>query len=179
MIEQTLGRLLEEKVELDVEGIDRLYPNAYQPRLQTVHVVVCEESWEAVNNDGQIVTKTARHAWLSSRSLHRLNVHGRCNLGARYRWDTEAVFLVEKHQGYHYEHAFALDRNAMKGYQYLMRMAHLFNNLARFAHHLKTLYAELGVRGAIAFIRQSCAAPWLIPERVRARLSQPFQLQLE
>ena len=35
MIEQTLGRLLEEKVELDVEGIDRLYLNAYQPRLQT------------------------------------------------------------------------------------------------------------------------------------------------
>jgi hypothetical protein len=35
MIEQTLGELLEEKVELDVEGIDRLYLNAYQPRLQT------------------------------------------------------------------------------------------------------------------------------------------------
>ena len=64
-------------------------------------------------------------------------------------------------------------------YHYLMRMAHLFNTLARFARHLKALYAELGVRGAIAFIRQSCAAPWLEPERVRARLSQPFLLQLE
>ena len=144
-----------------------------------MHVVVCEETWETVDDKGQIVTKTARHAWLSSRSLHRLNVHERCNLGARYRWGIEAGFLVEKHQGYHYEHAFALDWNAMKGYHYLMRMAHLFNTLARFAHHLKALYAELGVRGAIAFIRQSCAAPWLDPEQVRARLSQPFQLQLE
>ena len=35
MIEQTLGVLLEDKVELDLEGIDRLYLNAYQPRLQT------------------------------------------------------------------------------------------------------------------------------------------------
>jgi hypothetical protein len=35
MIEQTVGELLEEKVVLDVEGIDRLYLNAYQPMLQT------------------------------------------------------------------------------------------------------------------------------------------------
>ena len=69
--------------------------------------------------------------------------------------------------------------NAMKGYHYLMRMAHLFNTLARFARHLKALYAELGVRGAIAFIRQSCAAPWLDAERIRTLLNQPFQLQLE
>jgi len=144
-----------------------------------VHVVVCEEAWEKVNEHGQIVPQTARHAWLSSRPLTRHNVHQRCNLGARYRWGIEAGFLVEKHQGYHYEHAFALDWNAMKGYHYLMRMAHLFNTLARFARHLKALYAELGVRGAIAFIRQSCAAPWLDPERTRSLLSQPFQLQLE
>ena len=78
-----------------------------------------------------------------------------------------------------YEHAFAMDWNAMKGYHYLMRIAHLFNTLARFARHLKALYAELGVRGTLAFIRQSCAAPWLDPERIRALLSQPFQLYLE
>jgi hypothetical protein len=35
MIEQNLNELLEEKVTLDVEGIDRLYLNAYQPMLQT------------------------------------------------------------------------------------------------------------------------------------------------
>jgi len=67
----------------------------------------------------------------------------------------------------------------MEGYHYLMRMAQLFNTLVRFARHLEALYAELGVRGTIAFIRQSCAAPWLDPERARALRSQPFQLQLE
>lgn len=35
MIGQTIGELLSAHVTLDVEGIDRLYLNAYQPRLQT------------------------------------------------------------------------------------------------------------------------------------------------
>jgi len=35
MIGQTIGELLTEHVTLDIEGIDRLYLNAYQPRLQT------------------------------------------------------------------------------------------------------------------------------------------------
>ncbi len=35
MIEQNLRELLEEKVTLDIEGIDRLYLNAYPPMLQT------------------------------------------------------------------------------------------------------------------------------------------------
>ena len=35
MIEHNLREVLEEKVTLDIEGIDRLYLNAYQPMLQT------------------------------------------------------------------------------------------------------------------------------------------------
>lgn len=35
MIGQTIGELLTEHVTLDVEGIDRLYLDAYRPRLQT------------------------------------------------------------------------------------------------------------------------------------------------
>jgi len=84
-----------------------------------LHVVVCEESWEVVDAQGNTLTKTAHHAWLSSQPLNRDNLHERCNLAARYRWGIEANFLVEKHQGYHYEHAFALNWNAMKGYHYL------------------------------------------------------------
>jgi len=89
----------------------------------------------------------------------RCTVHERCNLGARHRWGIEANFLVEKHQGYHYGHTFAPDWNAMRGYHYLMHMAHLLNTLARFSRHL--------------------AAPWLDPEQLRDRLNRPFQLQLE
>lgn len=35
MIKQNLKELLEKKLTLDIEGIDRLYLNAYQPMLQT------------------------------------------------------------------------------------------------------------------------------------------------
>jgi hypothetical protein len=161
-----------------VNAIDYAFSNNTRRHLQ-VHVVVCEETWETIGEHGERVTTTARHAWLSSAPLSQENVHERCNLGARYRWGIEAGFLVEKHQGYQYEHAFAYDWKAMKGYHYLMRMAHLFNTLARFARHLRDLYRELGVRGAIAFIRASCAAPWLDPARMRRLLAQPLQLQLE
>jgi hypothetical protein len=35
MIGQSVGELLSDRVSLDIEGIDRLYLNLYQPRLQT------------------------------------------------------------------------------------------------------------------------------------------------
>jgi hypothetical protein len=145
----------------------------------SLHVVVCEETWPAVDEQGTRVTRSARHAWLSSRPLTTANVHQRCNLAARHRWGIEAGFLVEKHQGYQYEHAFALDYNALRGYHLLMRMAHLFNTLARFAAHMQGFYRTLGVRPTIDFIRQSCAAPWLDPERLRALLDRPPRLALQ
>ncbi|MER2545109.1 MAG: hypothetical protein ABTS16_16980 [Candidatus Accumulibacter phosphatis] len=128
---------------------------------------------------GNRLTETSRHAWLSSQPLSQDNVHERCNLGARHRWGIEAGFLVEKHQGYHYEHAFALDWNAMQGDHLLMRLAYGFNTLARFTRQLRSLYQELGVRGAIRFIRSSCAGSRLDPMRMRVLLAEPFLLQLK
>jgi len=54
-----------------VNGIVYAYgPN--QKRRQKVHVVVCQEEWETVDAKvGEIVTKTSRHAWLSSRPLNK------------------------------------------------------------------------------------------------------------
>ncbi len=60
-----------------------------------LHVVVCEECWERVDQQASTVTETSRHAWLSSQPLSQDNVHERCNLGARHRWGIEAGFLVE------------------------------------------------------------------------------------
>jgi hypothetical protein len=156
-----------------VNDIEYAYGSNGRCRLK-LHVVVCEESWERVDQQAAIVTETARHAWLSSQPLSRENVHERCNLGARHRWGIEAGFLVEKHQGYHYEHAFALDWNAMRGYHLLMRLAHVFNTLARFTRQLRGLYRQFGVRGAIAFIRNSCAAPWLDPRGCAGFSPNPF-----
>ena len=144
-----------------------------------IHVVVCHEEWEAIDDKiGEIVSKTMRHAWISSRPVNHLNAHARCNLGARYRWGIEAGFLVEKHQGYSYEHLFAKNWNAMKGYHYLMRLAHLFNTLARFSSELAGLFKQYGVRDAIGFIRETLTGPWLAPQEVDQQLKKPFRLRL-
>jgi hypothetical protein len=143
----------------------------------TVHVVVCEEQWQAVDEHGNIVTKTSKHAWISSCLLRRENVHHRCNLAARYRWGIESSNLVEKHHGYSYEHLFAKNWNVMRGYHYLMRLAHLLNTLARFSSALIAQHQALGMRAFIQFVRSTCSAPWLDPAVVKQRLQAPFQLR--
>jgi hypothetical protein len=147
---------------------------------QIVHVVVCQESWEEVDlESAQIVTKRSKHAWLSSESLSRQNVHERCNLGARHRWGIESNFLVEKRHGYEYEHCFSHNWNAMKGYHFLMRLGHLINILAQNTELLAKLVCQRGTRGLIRFLRETCSGPWLDAERIRVLLASPFQLRLE
>ena len=144
-----------------------------------MNVVVCTKQWEEVDPDtAQIIAKHSKQAWISSRPISRLNVHTRCNLGARYRWGIEGAFLVEKHQGYSYEHAFAKNFNAIKGYHYLMRLAHLLNTLARFSTQLANVFSEFGVQATIAFIRNTLTGPWLDPKYIEHRLKQPFRLRL-
>jgi hypothetical protein len=144
-----------------------------------INLVVCTEQWQEVDPEtAQIITKHSKQAWISSRPISWLNVHTRCNLGARYRWGIEGAFLVEKHQGYSYEHAFAKNWNAMKGYHYLMRLAHLLNTLARFSTQLADVFSEFGVQATIAFIRDTLTGPWLDPQYVEHRLKRPFRLRL-
>jgi len=145
---------------------------------QILHVVVCEESWEEVGLFGETVTKRTRYAWISSKSLTRWNVHERCNLGARHRWGIESGILMEKRHGYQYEHCFSYNWNAMKGYHYLMRLAHTINILAQYSERLVRVFHTLGVRGFIRFVRQTMAAPWLDATVVKEHLARPFQLRL-
>lgn len=145
-----------------------------------VHVVVCQETWEEIDPETcASVTKTSRHAWLSSKPLNRYNVHERCNLGARHRWGIESGILVEKRHGYNYEHLFSHNWNAMKGFHYLMRLGHALNVLAHYSTALIKTVQKLGVRGFIDFVRSTMAGRWLNAERVMQRLEAPFQLRLE
>ena len=144
----------------------------------SLNVVVCHETWQEIDKDAQDVTRESKHAWLSSRPLRADNVHERCNLGGRHRWGIETGFLVEKHQGYQYEHSFAQDWNAMRGYHYLMRLGHLLNTLARFSSTLAKKFSELSVRGFIRFIRESLGAPWFDLTTITERLRRPFELHL-
>ncbi len=162
-----------------VNSIDYTYQANGRNRSLKTHMVVCQESWEELDAEtGRLVTKRARHVWLSDRPLSKENVHGRCNLAARHRWEIETGILIEKRYGYHYEHCFAYSWKAMKGYHYLMRIAHLLNVLAQHSAHLVKLVKELGAQGLIRFIRQTLSGPWLDHERVHRRLCRNRQLRL-
>ena len=91
----------------------------------------------------------------------------------------ESCILVEKHQGYAYEHAFAKNWNAMRGYHYLMRIAHLLNTLARYSTALAGLFQEMGIQAFIRFVRTTCTGPWLEDAGdIEQRRRKPFRLRL-
>ena len=145
-----------------------------------LHAVTCEESWEEIaSGSTAVVRKKSRHVWLSAEPLHKGNVHQRCNLGARHRWGIESGILVEKHQGYQYEHCFSYEWEAMRGYHYLMRLGHALNVLARHSYALVKYVRQLGVRGLIAFVRSTIAGPWLDAEDLQRILTAHCQIRLE
>jgi hypothetical protein len=165
-----------------VSDIDYRYvcPTTKKEKQQLVHAVICAESWEEIAPDStEVVTKTSRHVWISSEPLHKRTVHERCNLGARHRWGIESGILVEKHQGYEYEHCFSYEWQAMRGYHYLMRLGHALNVLARHSYALAKYVRDLGVRGLIAFVRNTIAGPWIDAEDLRLIAAASCQLRLE
>jgi hypothetical protein len=162
-----------------VNQIEYEYGEGRGRRHIKIHVVVCQESWEDLVGDGLIIDKESRHAWISSCPLSRGNIHERCNLGARHRWAIESGLLVEKRQGYNYEHCFSFNWEAMKGYHYLMRLAHLLNILVQYSSALRRLVRRLGVRGFADFLWETIVGPWLDAKWVRSTLAKPFQLRLE
>jgi hypothetical protein len=155
-------------------------PATQRPKQHRLHVVICEESWEEIAPQSTaVVQKSSRHVWISAEPLHRGNVHARCNLGARHRWGIEAGLLVEKHQGYQYEHCFSYAWEAMRGYHYLMRLGHALNVLARYSAALAKYVRDLGVRGLIDFVRQTLANPWLKVEQLQQIATASCQIRLE
>jgi hypothetical protein len=146
---------------------------------QKVHVVECTESWDEIDsNTGEQVAKTSRHVWISSEPLTKHNVHERCNLAARHRWNIEEQNLTEKRQGYRYEHCFSQTWEAMKGYHYLMHLGHALNVLAQYSEALIEVVRQKGVQPFIRFIRDSLVHPWLDPEKLAKALPPTAQLRL-
>jgi hypothetical protein len=159
---------------------DIIYRYDHDRHSLPVHVVGCDEYWQAVDPDsGELVDCQAQHVWLSSQRVDRHNVHERCNLGARQRWGIEISMQIEKCQGYCYEHAFSHDWNAMRGYHYLMRLAHLLNALALATKRVRRHVRELGVQAFLHWVRESCANRWLRPAWLEQLRHQPPQLRLE
>ena len=110
--------------------------------------------------------------------LNRKNIHQRRNLMARKRWLHENNILKEKHQGYHYEHVFAYDFDAMRGYHYLMHIARMLNEMMLYSVNL---FEEVKAVGIQAFLKKLfCVMRHreLETERLRKLKESPGQLRL-
>jgi len=157
-----------------VNNIEYEYQNK---KTQLVHVVTCKETWEEVDKENQIICKESNHAWISNKPLNKHNLHKRCNLAARHRWNIETEILVQKHHGYQYEHNFSYDWNAMKGYHFLMRIGLMLNVLAQYSECFIDVIKTYGRRGTIKFLYETIKGPWLKAEYLKM-LEKPRQLRL-
>lgn len=117
-----------------------------------MHVVLCYETWEEnhSHSTGIEEEKMTRYAWISSKQLNSRNVFLRCTRMARHRWKIESHFLIEKHEGYSFEHVYSYDWQAMKGFHYLMKIGHFMNIMAVNSELLAEYAREKGIRGFVA-----------------------------
>jgi hypothetical protein len=145
-----------------------------------LHLVSCLEKWEEVNKKtGEIIFKYSQHQWLSSIRINIENVHEICNLGARKIGLLEDSINTEKHRGYHYEHAFSYDFNAMQGFHLLMRLAHAVNALSEFTKKLKKWIREQGCSATLKLIKETIFNPWLPKEWYEKQHKKPIRLTLQ
>jgi hypothetical protein len=144
---------------------------------QTIHVVVCEEQWREIGKDASIEHKHSKHAWISSHPLTSRNLHERCNLGARHRWNIENGFLIEKQYGYHYEHTFSFNWNAMRGFHILMRIGHMINTLARYGNLLRIVFTQKGMMATIKYLDEIFRKNVLDHFLVMKCLAKPCQIR--
>jgi hypothetical protein len=146
---------------------------------EQLHVVICDESWEEKSRyTGKIEVKNTRYAWISGREITSGNVFKRCNYMGRYRWKIENNILVEKHQGYEYEHCFSYNWNAMLGYHYLMKIGRFINVLALSSEYLRPKVEELGIDGVLQLLKLACNGDVLNHERIRKIVEDKYMLKL-
>jgi hypothetical protein len=148
---------------------------------EILNVVICYETWkeEHSRSSGVVEEKHTRYAWLSSREINHKNVFFRCTKIGRYRWKIENNILVEKHQGYEYEHCFSYSWNAMKGFHYLMKIGHFLNVLALNSELLAEKVRELGIRGFIRYLTLACEGSMLDKNRIKEARDRKFMWKLK
>lgn len=161
-----------------VNGIEHEYGQGRHKKYLKIHLVVCDESWSDADKDGNLVVRTARHAWILDEPITRKNVHSHCNLAARKRWLHENNILKEKHQGYRYEHIFSHHWEAMRGYHYLMHIGRMLNEMAMHSVYLTEHVREFGERFFINVFREAMRNRELDAARLRLMAKSPGQLRL-
>ena len=137
--------------------------------IEIINVVICYESWveEHSKSTKKIEKMETRYAWISSRKLTKNNVFTRSTKIGRSRWKIENNFLIEKHEGYHFEHCYSYTWEAMKGFHYLMKIGHFLNVLAINSEIILEFFDEMGIRGFIEKLYLALAGAELDKARIK------------
>lgn len=161
-------------------GIEYEYLNEKVKKRETLNVVLCNESWEEYHfkTTKDVENKETQYAWLSSKEITDKNVFTLCTQIARGRWKIENNILKEKHQGYEYEHCYSYNWNAMKGFQYLMKIGHFLNALALNSEILLEKVNELGIQGFIDYVKTIYAGAPLDKQRIENARNRTFNWKL-
>lgn len=140
--------------------------------MEKVNLVVCNETWTEHTRGGEIAKKV-KFAWVSAKIITTENAHRRCNLIGRYRWFIEEnVFQAEKCRGYNYEHSYSYNWQAMKGFHYLMHIAHILNNLVLNTEHLWEYVKVHGFSNTLGFLYETWAGRWIDSKKIENLISK-------
>jgi hypothetical protein len=155
-------------------------PETNKYKFLTLHVVLCHESWEEFHSrsTGKTEKKETQYSWISSEPLKAENVFFRCTKIARSRWKIENFILKEKHQGYHYEHFYSYNWNAMKAYHYLMHIGHLMNALALGSDLLFPIVEQYGIRGFVQLFKLAVAGAKVCSEKIKCFIETKYIFRL-
>jgi len=79
--------------------------------------------------DIENATNQKRFMFMSNYYATDENILDLINKGGRQRWKIENCFNEEKNGGYHLEHLYSENENAMKVYVYFLQIAHVLNSI--------------------------------------------------
>ena len=159
-----------------VNDIEYRYENGQKK--EVVNLVVCEEIWEEVNEDGEIEKKTKKFAWISSKPINKHNVTIRCNKIARSRWFIEEEIDIEKNHGYNSEHLYSKNWKAMKGFHYLMRIVRLIEVLCYCSYKIYEKIKSIGIIGVVKLFTETLTVKSLDKDEITTFLKKDHYMQL-
>ncbi len=161
-----------------VNNIEYRYGKSLSEKI-SINVVECNETFTYNDSkSGQEMVKVTRYVWISCKPVTASNVEKRCNLIGRPRWNIEIQNLIEKYHGYAYSHCFSYNWNAMKGYHYIMHIAHIINVLLLYSTEIIGRVKKKGVRRFIELLWLIFEGGIIDTDRIKNSLKQKYQIRL-
>lgn len=140
------------------------------------NILVCDEEWVEENprSGGIPEIKNTRYVWVYNHEIMDDNVLDIAETG-RKRQRIESTFHVEKHDGYEFSHCYSYDWYAAIGFHFLMKLAHLFNELIERSEIVSDVVVEKGPSGFIDALWDALSGAILNLEQLKNSVNKKFR----